>query len=89
MVCVRVVSAVSSSLHRPVSCHFSAALKMGSTDPYGTLGVAKTASPREVKLAYHRLSLLLHPDKVSIPEAKEGVYFGESVCVCVCVCVCV
>ena len=32
-------------------------------DHYHTLGVAKTATPEEIKKAYRRLASLNHPDK--------------------------
>eukprot|EP00467_Chlorarachnion_reptans_P011052 CAMPEP_0114515296 /NCGR_PEP_ID=MMETSP0109-20121206/16654_1 /TAXON_ID=29199 /ORGANISM="Chlorarachnion reptans, Strain CCCM449" /LENGTH=2301 /DNA_ID=CAMNT_0001695479 /DNA_START=286 /DNA_END=7191 /DNA_ORIENTATION=+ len=35
----------------------------GVRSHYNVLGVASTATPAEIKRAYHRLALLLHPDK--------------------------
>jgi hypothetical protein len=37
----------------------------GSVDPYATLGVARGASPDEIRTAYRRLVAQYHPDKVS------------------------
>ena len=41
-------------------------------DPYQTLGIARDATQREVKQAYRRLALKLHPDhNPEKPEATE------------------
>jgi hypothetical protein len=37
------------------------------TKPYDVLGVAVDAGAKEIKKAYRRLSLMLHPDKVGSP----------------------
>ena len=37
--------------------------EMSNFDPFEILGIPSTASKSEVKKAYHRLSIILHPDK--------------------------
>ena len=49
-----------------------------STSLYGILGIEREASVKEIKRAYHRLALKLHPDKVeesssSDPEQMEEI----------------
>ncbi|EPY49969.1 DNAJ domain-containing protein Mdj1 [Schizosaccharomyces cryophilus OY26] len=41
------------------------------TDPYKTLGVPKTASPREIKSAYYKLAKKYHPDANPDKSAQE------------------
>lgn len=41
-----------------------------SADYYETLGVMRTASEKEIRKAYHQLSLKYHPDKSEAPDAE-------------------
>lgn len=43
----------------------------GTSDLYAALGVAKNASHSEVKKAYHKLSLKVHPDRAHASDDKE------------------
>lgn len=43
----------------------------GASKPYEVLGVQVSATRSEIKKAYRRLSLLLHPDKVKDPKQKQ------------------
>jgi len=42
----------------------------GAADLYRALGVRREASPEEIRRAYHRASLRVHPDRAE-PDAKE------------------
>lgn len=46
--------------------------KSEQKDYYGALGVAKDATDKQIKKAYHKLSLTHHPDKVSGEAEKEA-----------------
>lgn len=40
-------------------------------DPYEILGIARTASAKEIRKAYKNLAVVWHPDKNKDPEAEE------------------
>jgi curved DNA-binding protein CbpA len=42
------------------------------TDYYALLRIPRTAAPAEIKQAYRRMAVLLHPDKNPHPEATDG-----------------
>ena len=44
----------------------------GSRDLYAALGVGKEAKDTELKRAYHRLSLQVHPDRVAPGEVEKA-----------------
>ncbi|XP_065215372.1 dnaJ homolog subfamily C member 9 [Planococcus citri] len=44
----------------------------GKKDLYEVFGITKTASDKEIRRAYHRLSLKVHPDRVSDEEKLEA-----------------
>ncbi|KAK9239848.1 hypothetical protein V1525DRAFT_424294 [Lipomyces kononenkoae] len=52
------------------SFHSSLPSLNGKTDPYGTLGISKTASEKEIKKAYYALAKKYHPD-VNTEEGAE------------------
>lgn len=61
--------------------------KSEQKDYYAALGVAKDATEKQIKKAYHKLSMIHHPDKVSGEAEKEaatkrfteiGEAYGES-----------
>ena len=43
----------------------------GTTDLYQVLGVEKTASSGQIKKAYHKMSLQVHPDRVEETERES------------------
>lgn len=44
----------------------------GSSDLYTALGVEKNSKATEIKRAYHRLSLKVHPDRVKPTDVTEA-----------------
>jgi len=43
---------------------------LGTFDPYNTLGVSSSDSPRDIKRAFRKLSLKWHPDKNKVDDPK-------------------
>ena len=46
--------------------------KKASADYYKMLGVPRSATDKQIKKAYHKLSMIHHPDKVSGEAEKEA-----------------
>jgi DnaJ-class molecular chaperone len=46
--------------------------EVSKLSPYDVLGVKKNASDADIKRAYRRLSLRLHPDKVKVKKNNDG-----------------
>ena len=44
----------------------------GTSDLYEALGVEKTAKDGELRRAYHRLSLKVHPDRVAQDQVQDA-----------------
>ena len=45
---------------------------LSNDDPYKILGVSKNSSPSEIKSAFKKLSLVVHPDKCKHKEAANA-----------------
>lgn len=63
------VSRIPASSSRQMST--AAALAEAKPDFYKTLGLKPTATVKEIKEAYYRLSKKYHPDRHTGPEAKQ------------------
>ncbi len=46
--------------------------QFGTRDLYAVLGVGKEAGDRELRKAYHRLSLKVHPDRVESDDVAKA-----------------
>ena len=46
--------------------------QFGNKDLYGVLGVEKEAKDSEIRRAYHRLSLKVHPDRVEPGDVEAA-----------------
>jgi hypothetical protein len=53
-------------------------------DAYGVLGVARGAGEEDVKKAYRKLALKLHPDKCRVPHADEAFKAVSRAFSCLC-----
>uniref|UniRef100_A0A0D6R351 J domain-containing protein n=1 Tax=Araucaria cunninghamii TaxID=56994 RepID=A0A0D6R351_ARACU len=47
-------------------------IALDASNPYDILGLKRDASPESIKKRYWKLSLLVHPDKCSHPEAHQA-----------------
>ena len=55
---------------------------LGKKDYYEILGIPRTATEDEIKKAYRKLALRLHPDKNKAPQAEEAFKQLSKACAC-------
>ena len=68
-------SASSSSVAQPAGASEQIQLVqtvLAASDHYAVLQVARDATTKEIRMAYRRLALKLHPDKNRAPDAEEA-----------------
>ena len=46
---------------------------LATADPHAVLKVARTASPEEIRHAYHRMARLYHPDRIASYELPDEI----------------
>ncbi|KAK3353515.1 hypothetical protein B0T25DRAFT_568712 [Lasiosphaeria hispida] len=59
------------SILKPKAFHTTRSLQATPRDPYGVLGVGKTATAADIKKAYYGLAKKYHPDTNKDPTAKD------------------